>query len=270
MNYTGFSDRFIKEHPELLSPNFPMHNPNTPEQQVAINKALIGFIAETEDILANDYNPHFKSKFADLSSHLKYLKPLLKKHGLTVLQLPSGDYEAVGIKTIILHESGAMIEEKCLIPCDKGMLGQHAGAIITYLRRYALATLAGVATDDDDAETDRIAKTQAKATYVSGVAPVKKASYQPVAGVTAPATPASGGVVLTPFGDRKGQPLSSLPLEEADRSVKFGDLKYFATKWQPKPYGDNPTPSKKDMAVKAEAVRLWGASQGVAEDNVPY
>ena len=31
------------------------------------------------------------------------------------------------------------------------MLGQHAGAIITYLRRYALATLAGVATDDDDA-----------------------------------------------------------------------------------------------------------------------
>ena len=265
MNYTGFSDRFIKKHPELLSPNFHMHNPNTPEQQVAINKALIGFIAETEDILANDYNPHFKSKFADLSSHLKYLKPLLKKHGLTVLQLPSGDYEAVGIKTIILHESGAMIEEKCLIPCDKGMLGQHAGAIITYLRRYALATLAGVATDDDDAETDRIAKTQAKPAYKPAT-PVAKAS-------PAPATPASGGVVLTPFGDRKGQPLSSLPLEEADRAVKFGDLKYFATKWQPKPYGDNPNPSAKDLATKAEAVRLWNASQNSAtssSEDVPF
>ena len=269
MSYTAFSDRFIKNHKQLLSPNFPMHNPNTPEQQVAINKALIGFIAETEDILANDYNPHFKSKFADLSSHLKYLKPLLKKHGLTVLQLPSGDYEAVGIKTIILHESGAMLEEKCLIPCDKGMLGQHAGAIITYLRRYALATLAGVATDDDDAETDRVIKTQVKGARTVPSA----ATYALPKASPAPSAPASGGVVLTPFGDRKGQPLSSLPLEEADRGVKFGDLKYFATKWQPKPYGDNPNPSAKDLATKAEAVRLWNASQGGSTetcDEVPF
>lgn len=242
---------------------------NTTEQQIAINKALIALISETQDILANDFNPHFKSKFADLSSHLTYLKPLLKKHGLTVLQLPSGDYEAVGIKTIILHESGAIIQERCVIPCEKGMLGQHAGAIITYLRRYSLASLAGVATEDDDGESDRVIKTQVKATYVSGVAPVKKASYQPVT-PSAPAFDAPAGEILTPFGDRKGQPLSSLPLEEQNRDIKFGDLKYFATKWQPKPYGDNPTPSKKDIAVKAEAVRLWGASQGVAEDNVPY
>lgn len=269
MSYTAFSDRFIKNHQQLLSQNFPMHNPNTPEQQVAINKALIGLISETQDILANDFNPHFKSKFADLSSHLTYLKPLLKKHGLTVLQLPSGDCEAVGIKTIILHESGAMLEEKCLIPCEKGMLGQHAGAIITYLRRYSLASLAGVATEDDDGESDRVIKTQVKATYVSGVAPVKKASYQPIT----PSAPASGGVVLTPFGDRKGQPLSSLPREESDREVKFGDLKYFATKWQPKPYGDNPAPSAKDLATKAEAVRLWNASQNPdasSSEDVPF
>jgi len=242
---------------------------NTTEQQIAINKALIALISETQDILANDFNPHFKSKFADLSSHLTYLKPLLKKHGLTVLQLPSGDYEAVGIKTIILHESGAIIQERCVIPCEKGMLGQHAGAIITYLRRYSLASLAGVATEDDDGESDRVIKTQVKgARTVPSSATYALPKAQPVA--SAPAFDAPAGEILTPFGDRKGQPLSSLPLEEADRSVKFGDLKYFATKWQPKPYGDNPTPSKKDIAVKAEAVRLWEASQGVAEDNVPY
>jgi len=266
MSYTAFSDRFIKNHQQLLSPNFPMHNPNTPEQQVAINKALIGLISETQDILANDFNPHFKSKFADLSSHLTYLKPLLKKHGLTVLQLPSGDYEAVGLKTIILHESGAMLEEKCLIPCEKGMLGQHAGAIITYLRRYSLASLAGVATEDDDGESDRIAKSPAKPAYKPATALVAKA-YAPAS------APASGGVVLTPYGDRKGQPLSSLPREEADREVKFGDLKYFATKWQPKPYGDNPAPSAKDLATKAEAVRLWNASQGSttsSSEDVPF
>lgn len=248
------------KYDKFLNHILPMHT-NTPEQQTAINKALIGFISETSDILADDYNPHFRSKFASLSKHLEVLKPLLKKHGLTVLQLPSGDYESVGVKTIILHESGASIEERCLIPCEKGMSGQQGGAIITYLRRYALASLAGVATEDDDAEVDR----QVKASK-----PIAKAPVAVAKAPSAPAPAVAGGVVLTPFGDRKGQPLSSLPLEEQDRAVKFGDLKYFATKWQPKPYGDNPNPSAKDLAVKAEAVRLWNASQGSApasEDN---
>lgn len=244
--------------------NSPMTNhTNTPEQQVAINKALIAFISETTDILADSDNPFHKSRYASLSKHLEVLKPLLKKHGLTVLQLPSGDYEAVGIKTVILHESGAMLEERCVIPCEKGMTGQQGGAIITYLRRYSLASLAGVATEDDDCETDRVIKTASKPV----AKPVAK-TYAP-----APAPVAGSAPVLTPFGDRKGQPLSSLPLEEADRAVKFGDLKYFATKWQPKPYGDNPNPSAKDLATKAEAVRLWNASQSgepVAEDGVPF
>lgn len=242
--------------------DFPMSHQNTPEQQVAINKALVGFISETTDILADSDNPFHKSRYASLSKHLEVLKPLLKKHGLTVLQLPSGDFESVGIKTIILHESGAMLEERCLIPCEKGMTGQQGGAIITYLRRYSLASLAGVATDDDDCETDRIIKTTKQTT---------KAVSKPAVSAPAPAqTPSSGGVILTPFGDRKGQPLSSLPLEEADRAVKFGDLKYFATKWQPKPFGDNPNPSAKDLATKAEAVRLWNASQGSNTEDNPF
>lgn len=240
---------------------------NTPEQQVAINKALIALISETEDILANDYNPHYKSKFADLSSHLIYLKPLLKKHGLTLLQLPSGDYESVGIKTIILHESGAMLEERCVIPCEKGMTGQNAGAIITYLRRYSLASIAGVATEDDDGESDRIAKVS-KPSYKPAPMP-RPVPATPVAEAPAFDAPAPAVDVLTPFGDRKGTPLKELPLEESDRTIKFGDLKYFATKWQPKPFGDNPSPSKKDLAVKAEATRLWNLSQQDS-DNVPY
>lgn len=252
----------IKTYKYLFNPHMT-NDTNTPEQQVAINKALIAFISETTDILADSDNPFHKSRYASLSKHLEILKPLLKKHGLTVLQMPTGDYDAVGIKTIILHESGATLSERCVIPAEKGMTGQQGGAIITYLRRYSLAALAGVATEDDDCETDRVIKTASK--------PVAK----PVAKTYAPAAaPAAGSApVLTPFGDRKGQPLSSLPLEEADRAVKFGDLKYFATKWQPKPYGDNPNPSAKDLATKAEAVRLWNASQSgepVAEDGVPF
>ena len=124
-----------------------------------------------------------------------------------------------------------------------------------------------MATEDDDAEADRTAK--ASKPVAKAVAPATAPkTYAP-----APAPAVGSAPALTPFGDCKGQPLSSLPLESSDRSVKFGDLKYFATKWQPKPYGDNPNPSAKDLAVKAEAVRLWNASQGgsaESTDSIPF
>ena len=37
-------------------------NENTPEQQVALVKSLIAFIAEAQYIAPDDFNPHFKNK----------------------------------------------------------------------------------------------------------------------------------------------------------------------------------------------------------------
>ena len=238
-------------------------NTNITQSLIKITQSLIKAISETKDILADSVNPFHKSKYASLGKHLEVLKPIFAKHGLAVIQFPIGcnfGNKTVGVRTIILHESGESIQADVEIPVQEGIKGQDAGALITYLRRYALASVAGVATDDDDAELDRITKSPAKsAPKPKAVVPVDDVPFD------APAEPKQ---FLTPFGDRKGTPLAELPRVEQDRSVKFGDLNYFANRWTPKPFGDNPEPSKKDVALKAEAVRLWQASE--TSDNVPY
>lgn len=66
---------------------------------------------------------------------------------------------------------------------------------------------------------------------------------------------------IVPFGDKKGQPLSSLPVR-AERGVKCGDLTYWAKSWVPKPFGSNTEPSKRDLDLKAEAQRLLALATG--------
>lgn len=244
---------------ELFNPK--SMNRNTPEQQTELNIALVNALSETQDIIADSTNPFHRNFYASLSKHLEILKPIFKKHGLGILQFPIGGDGSVGIRTIIIHTSGASVEADALIPADKEMSGQDAGSIYSYLRRYSLASVAGVATEDCDAETNRMAKSASK----PASAPKTVTKYIANPSVAKP-TPA-GFIALTPFGDRKGTPLSELPLTESDRTVKFGDLSYFANRWTPKPFGDNTTVSAKDTATKAEAVRLWNASQSTAPAN---
>jgi hypothetical protein len=258
---------------EFLYPHTKM-NDNTPEQQVSLAKALVAFVSEATDIKADDYNPHYKSKFASLEAHLLSLKPLAKKHGLAIIQMPIGDIDAVGIRNLIVHEDGGMLSCNALVPADKGMSGQQAGSLYSYVRRYSLASIAGIATDDDDAESDRVVKTAPKKEYIT---PVSKPTATGTKFIPNPsAKPVAGGEALTPFGDLKGTPLSQLPLKSADRSVKFGDLNYFANVWKPKPFGDNTEISPRDLRVKAEAERLWAVANGEIEapvqttDEIPF
>ena len=122
-------------------------NPNTPEGQIAINVALVNALGETQDIIADSTNPFHKNSYASLSKHLEILKPIFKKHGLGILQFPIGGDGSVGVRTLIVHISGASVEADALIPADKEMSGQDAGSVYSYLRRYSLASVAGVATE---------------------------------------------------------------------------------------------------------------------------
>lgn len=259
---------------EFFSHSSNQMNANTPEQQVSLAKALVAFVSEATDIKADDYNPHYKSKFASLEAHLLSLKPLAKKHGLAIIQMPIGDIDAVGIRNFIIHEDGGMLSCNALVPAEKGMSGQQAGSLYSYVRRYSLASIAGIATHDDDAESDRVVKTAPKKEYIT---PVTKPTASGTKFIPNPsAKPVAGGEALTPFGDLKGTPLAQLPLKSADRSVKFGDLNYFANVWKPKPFGDNTEISPRDLRVKAEAERLWAVANGEIEapatttDEIPF
>lgn len=250
-----------------------MHN-NNEENQKALFNALINFVAETKDIHADSVNPFHGSKYASLSAHLAVLKPLAAKHGLAIIQMPTGTEGTVGVTTLVIHKDGGYIKTDADIPAEKGISGQQAGILYSYIRRYSLASIAGCATDDDDAELDRQIRTKAPAAKKAYVAQ----SVAPAVASAPAFTPKSAepaGEILVPFGDHKGKPLSSLPLVEPNREVKFGDLTYFAKRWTPKPFGDNPNPSARDLKVKAEAQRLFeklssGAAPAQTSDDVPF
>jgi hypothetical protein len=96
-------------------------------------------------------NPHFRSKYATLESALEATKKGRSENGLCVLQLPCNIQNAIGVTTLLGHSSGQWIESTIAIPPFK-FDAQGAGSVVTYLRRYSLMAILGVAAEDDDGE----------------------------------------------------------------------------------------------------------------------
>ena len=98
-------------------------------------------------------NSHLRNKYATLGSIITTAAPILARHGLSFVQMPS---EAEGgfmaLTTRILHSSGEWIEGtmQAAVPPSKLSEVQAAGSVISYLRRYALASALGIVTGDDD------------------------------------------------------------------------------------------------------------------------
>ncbi len=100
-------------------------------------------------------NPAFKSKYADLASVLDACRPHLSAHEIAIIQPPaitSSDERAGGmvrVETWLIHKSGQWFATtlEAAVPDIKA---QTIGSAITYLRRYGLSAMAGIAPDDDD------------------------------------------------------------------------------------------------------------------------
>ncbi len=123
----------------------------TSEQIGELAAALAKAQAEMEGASKDSANPFFKSKYADLSSVRAACVPFLSKHGLSVVQSPEVAGAVVSVETRLLHGSGQWIAGA--VSCTaKDESPQSVGSAITYLRRYALQSFAGVAPEDDDAE----------------------------------------------------------------------------------------------------------------------
>lgn len=94
-------------------------------------------------------NPHFKSKYADLAAVWEACRKPLSGNGLSVVQLPSTDGLKVTLTTVLMHESGEWISQDLTMTASANT-PQAIGSCITYARRYALSSVAGIAQDDDD------------------------------------------------------------------------------------------------------------------------
>ena len=98
-------------------------------------------------------NPHFNSKYADLASIVDACRLALAANGVAVFQSPSThDGNLVRMRTMLTHSSGEWIESDELQVQARDAGPQAVGSCLTYLRRYQLAAMVGVAPADDDAE----------------------------------------------------------------------------------------------------------------------
>ncbi len=173
----------------------------TSEKIGSIAQAIVKAQAEMPKLLADSDNPYYKSKYIALADLIKEVRPILAKHGLAVIQGVSGDGEkAVIITTRIIHESGEWIEESFTMPVvakrSKGATPQYYkeatpqdykeatpqdyGAAVTYARRYSLAGILGVASEeDDDANSISVQKPIDRTAPVKA-APVKHDDLKPL------------------------------------------------------------------------------------------
>lgn len=109
-------------------------------------KKLLEVQKEIEALSKDSKNPFFKSKYLDLPTLLKNVKPVLNAHGLILLQPCQGGRV---LSYILDAETGEeLAHSEINLPEIKDP--QKLGAAITYFRRYTLTSLLAIEEQDDD------------------------------------------------------------------------------------------------------------------------
>ena len=107
--------------------------------------ALSKVQSQLRPAIENSKKPFFKSSYADLGSVWDSVRKLLSDNELAIIQMPT---DVGGVTTILSHSSGEFISSTMYIPSKEDAHG--VGSAISYARRYALASVVGVVTGDDD------------------------------------------------------------------------------------------------------------------------
>lgn len=109
-------------------------------------------------------NPFFKSDYADLFEVLEATRPILSKHGLSIVQTNDG-VEVIGstaflhVGTMLLHTSGQWIRSFIPLPIESPVNCHKLGSAMTYGRRYGLSAMVGIAQMDDDGNAATVGNT---------------------------------------------------------------------------------------------------------------
>lgn len=100
--------------------------------------------------LKTNTNPHFKSKYADLSACIEAVIDALHANGIALVQRNIETDSGVCVETVFVHESGETLSSGPLhVPAAKND-PQGYGSALTYARRYSLMAACGIAPEDDD------------------------------------------------------------------------------------------------------------------------
>lgn len=121
----------------------------TSESTAKLDAALAKAQGDFQAAIKDSNNPAFKSKYADLSAVIEAIRPALIKYAISVTQWPvHSDDDRVHMVTRIAHD-GEWMRGRFSMPVMKKDAHGY-GSIVTYLRRYSIASCLGVIADIDD------------------------------------------------------------------------------------------------------------------------
>ena len=153
LNYLkALSDYIDKKVEDKVSslPEDPYESEKTNEINTALSKAQ----GEFTQIGYNRENPYFKTKYADLDSIVRSVKPVLAKNGLSITQQTFLTFEGTTIlKTKLRHNTGQWIETRARVIPTKADAQSYASAL-TYMKRYSYMALLNITTSDDVYDDD--------------------------------------------------------------------------------------------------------------------
>ncbi|WP_252197304.1 ERF family protein [Bacillus mycoides] len=181
---------------------------NKSETITELAKALVKFNSEVNKIAKDADNPFFKNNYATLDTIIDEIRPILSKHGLSIMQIPSGDGQNVTLKTLLLHESGEWLESDELTMKPVKNDPQAVGSCITYARRYSLAAFLSLNTGEDDDGNG--------ATYGKGNKPNQKSNSgqapnnQKKEDLPLPTNATEGAEIVLTFGKHEGKTLRTI------------------------------------------------------------
>ena len=100
--------------------------------------------------LKSSSNPHFRSRYADLSACVEAVVDSLNDNGIALTQQVHECETGVIVETVFIHESGQVMScGRLHVPASK-QDAQGFGSALTYARRYSLMAACGIAPEDDD------------------------------------------------------------------------------------------------------------------------
>lgn len=162
----------------------------------AIMGALADAQGEVENAQKAGTNPFFNgNKYATLASIYDACRGALSKNGIAVVQAPFNAGNDIGVTTLLGHKSGEWMRSSLSVKPAK-FDAQGAGSAITYLRRYSLAAMVGVAPEDDDGNATSVGQPEHKAKPAAAAKPtlVKNEAKAPTKPAEPPVDPETGEI----------------------------------------------------------------------------
>lgn len=142
----------------------------------ALGSDLVAALCELTEIVADETadTGQYTYRYATLAGIMRAVRPILAAHHLVVSQTLVGDEATIAVQTVLLHSSGEQHASGWLVVKAPGT-AQQIGSWVSYLRRYQLTALLGIAIEDDDGRSSSPAPSTPAARPAARVGPLSDA-----------------------------------------------------------------------------------------------